>query len=124
MTSRSVRFLCSGVLVVLASAGPGAGGWAVITVKDLPDYAVVGRPLTLTYAVRQHGQHLLGGLDGRLELRAGGRLIQADASASPETGHYSATFTLPEPGKWTVDIKTGWADGTSGARLTLQAIEP
>ena len=45
MALRSIPFLgCWGVLLVLASAALDAGGWAVITVKDLPDHVVVGKP--------------------------------------------------------------------------------
>ena len=32
-----------------------AGGWAVVTVEQLPDYVEAGKPLTLTFMVRQHG---------------------------------------------------------------------
>jgi cytochrome c551/c552 len=126
MVSRFIPFLsCSGLLLVLASAVLDAGGWAVITVKDLPDHVVVGTPVTLTYAVRQHGRDLLGGLDGRLEMRADGRLLRTAAAATPETGYYSATFTVPTPGNWTVDIFSGFA-GASGAisSIKIRAIEP
>jgi len=125
MASRSIRVICCGVVLTLASTLVDAGGWAVITVKDLPDHVVVGTPVTLTYAVRQHGRQLLSGLDGRLELRAGTRLIRADAIAAPEVGYYSATFTLPHSGDWTVDIHSGFSAGTtSSRRITIQAIGP
>ena len=123
MTPRSIRLLCSGVLVVLAAIGVDAGGWAVITVKDLPDYVVVGRPITLTYAVRQHGRNLLGGLDGRLEMRSGARLVRAAATAARELGHYSATFILPHAGDWTIEIHSGFTSGISRSRINIQAIE-
>ncbi len=32
-----------------------AGGWAIITLNEFPDYAVAGKPLNLTFSVRQHG---------------------------------------------------------------------
>jgi hypothetical protein len=125
MASRSIPFLsCSSLLLVLASAALDAGGWAVITVKDLPDYVVVGRPVTLTYAVRQHGRELLNGLNGRLEMRRGAYFVPTAATAASEPGHYSATFTLPYAGNWSIDIVSGWASGISGSKLTIQAIEP
>ena len=31
------------------------GGWATISVEDLPDYLVAGQPARLTFTVRQHG---------------------------------------------------------------------
>ncbi len=31
------------------------GGWAVVTVKDLPEYFVAGQQYTIEFQVRQHG---------------------------------------------------------------------
>ena len=55
------------VLVAFCTVALDAGGWVVITVTELPDSVVTNQPLTITYAVRQHGMRLLGGLDGRVE---------------------------------------------------------
>ena len=38
------------------------GGWATVTVENLPDSIVAGQPTNLTFSVRQHGEDLLGGL--------------------------------------------------------------
>lgn len=126
MTLRHIPFLtCSGVLVVLLSAALDAGGWAVITVKDLPDYVIAGRPFTLTYAVRQHGRDLLNGLNGRLEIRNGRHLVRAAAAATSEPGHYSASLTLPDAGNWTMDIHSGFGGATgSTSKINIEAIEP
>ena len=124
MTPRSIRLLCSSVLVVLAEVALDAGGWAVITLKDLPDYVVVGKPVTLTYAVRQHGRELRGGLNGRLEMRNGAHFVRAAATAAKDVGHYSATFMLPRAGDWTIDIDSGFGGQFSASRIMLQAIEP
>jgi mono/diheme cytochrome c family protein len=105
-----------------AAAVVDAGGWAVITVLHLPDYVVVGRPVTLTYAVRQHGRRLLDHLEGRLVMRLGAHAIYAFASRSSRSGHYSATFTLPYPGDWTVDIESGFSEGVGTTQLRLEAI--
>ena len=35
------------------------GGWAVVTLDDVPDAVVAGKPVTLTFTVRQHGHTLL-----------------------------------------------------------------
>jgi hypothetical protein len=47
---------------VLAGTTLLAGGWAVTTVTDVPEYAIAGQPLTLSFAVRQHGVSLAGGI--------------------------------------------------------------
>jgi len=47
------------------------GGWAVITVEQLPDYVTAGQPVTLTFTVRQHGVTRLSGLKPSIEARSG-----------------------------------------------------
>ena len=66
--------------VVAVPAGHAVfGGWAVVTVENPPERLTVGVPYTLEYSVRQHGKELLSGLDGRIEARAGGQVVRADA---------------------------------------------
>jgi mono/diheme cytochrome c family protein len=87
-----------------------AGGWAVITVEELPNELVVGRPVTLTYSVRQHGRELLGGLRGRLEAKGAGQTIREAAAPGLEAGRYTVTFTAPRPGTWTITIASGFGN--------------
>jgi cytochrome c553 len=122
MPRSAIRWSGGIALLLLASAALDAGGWAVITVVKTPETVTVGQPVTVTYAVRQHGQRLVGGLQGRIEARFGGTLIHATANALPEDGHYAATLTLPHAGTWTLDIASGFS-GSSG-RLALRAVAP
>ena len=55
------RSLLPAVLVLALVATAFAGGWSVITVKNLPEYLVAGKPTTLTFLVRQHGVTLSDG---------------------------------------------------------------
>ena len=57
---RAIGTLGLGLLLVAATPGE-FGGWTVITVSDLPEYLEVGRPTSLTFTIRQHGQQLLSG---------------------------------------------------------------
>jgi hypothetical protein len=123
MVARTMRLLGSGLVFVLAAVTLDAGGWVVITVKDVPDYVVTGRPVVLTYAVRQHGMHLLDGLAGRIEARAGEHVVRAAAIRLPEAGHYAATFSLPEAGDWTVELLSGFGGAINSSRITLHAID-
>jgi hypothetical protein len=116
------RWISVVALVFLVTAVLDAGGWAVITVVRTPDTVVVGEPVTVTYAARQHGQKLLNGLQGRIEARSGETIINATATALPEDGHYAATLTLPRAGTWTLDIDSGF-HGSAG-RAALRAVEP
>lgn len=122
MASRSLWFRV--IPVVLAGGVLNAGGWAVVALLDLPDQVVAGSPVTLTYAVRQHGRSLLGGLTGEVEARAEATIVRADATAASDVGHYSATITLPYPAVWTIDINSGFLANAGTSRITLQAIAP
>ena len=75
------------------------GGWAVVTVKDLPEYVVAGRQYTLEFQVRQHGRTLLNGLHPRLEMRSTQRDLGSVAAVpkGQEDGTYTVTFTAPAP---------------------------
>ncbi|MGH7427493.1 MAG: c-type cytochrome [Candidatus Methylomirabilaceae bacterium] len=99
------------------------GGWAVITVEDLPDQVVVGQPVTLTFAVRQHGRTLLSGLNPRVEAKGGGQTVRAAAAPATGTGRYAATLTLPNAGAWTLTVYSGF--GPSNVTLMpLPAVNP
>jgi mono/diheme cytochrome c family protein len=99
------------------------GGWAAITVQDLPDYVVAGQPVTLSFIVRQHGVSKLSGLKPRVEARATGGGTTAEAAAAPgrEAGQYVATLTLPRAGAWRITIHSGFGN-SQVTLLPLQAI--
>jgi cytochrome c2 len=98
----------------IAVARLDAGGWAVVTMGEVPDHMVEGRPVTVTYSVRQHGVSLTPGLSGHIEARSeSGVIVKARASAGGEPGFYVATLTLPAPGTWTLTIVSGFLSSQS-----------
>jgi mono/diheme cytochrome c family protein len=101
------------MLLTLAAAG----GWASITVDDLPDYVVARRPVTLTFTIRQHGVRPLTGLSPTVEARMGNLTATAAATplGEPGGGRYSAALTVADTGEWTITINSGF--GNSRARL-------
>ena len=104
--------------LTLAMARLDAGGWAVVTLKDVPEYMVAGKPVSLTYAVRQHGVHFTPGLSGWIEARdAGGAVVKTLATPASDTGYYLAKLALPTPGDWTLTIVSGFMDSKSGPVL-------
>jgi hypothetical protein len=118
-----LRWISAVALVALLPAmALDAGGWAVITVLRAPDHVAAGQPVTMTYAVRQHGQKLLNGLQGRVVARFGDLVVHASSAALPDEGHYAATLTLPRAGTWTLDIESGFHGSTGRAALVV--IEP
>ncbi len=64
---RKKWILLVGVLLMmglLATAGSArAGGWATVTLSDLPKEVVAERPFTIEFSVRGHGQTLVAGVD-------------------------------------------------------------
>jgi cytochrome c2 len=99
------------------------GGWAAITVEDLPEYGVVRQPLNLTFTVRQHGVTKLSNLEPRVEARVRGVTAAAVATAGSEAGQYTARLVLPQAGDWAITIYSGF--GSSNVRLLpLTVIEP
>ena len=87
-----------------------AGGWAVVSVEHLPDYAVAGKPLTLTFTVLQHGVEPLKGLRPVVEARSGRFATRATAAAGKESGQYIVSVDLPEPGDWGLTIHSGFGE--------------
>jgi hypothetical protein len=101
MLSRSRISLLLAILLALVVTIPAfAGGWAVITLDELPSGAVAGKPLTVGFTVRQHGRTLMTGLAPKITAILGKEKLVFLAEAEGEPGHYAATLTLPKEGDW------------------------
>ena len=99
---------------VLAAGLVGMGGWAVVSIQELPEYFVAGRPYTIEFKVRQHGRHLLNDLEPQLIVRTGSN-EQRIAAKGSGSGTYAATFTAPASGPVTLTIKSSF--GASNLQL-------
>ncbi|HXG97555.1 MAG TPA: cytochrome c [Gemmatimonadales bacterium] len=82
------------------------GGWAVVTVKDLPEYFVAGQQYTIEFQVRQHGRTLLSGLRPELVMNE----VTIPAVARSSEGTYAVTFTAPAPGQVSLTIRSGFGN--------------
>lgn len=109
---------------VLAAGLTAMGGWAVVSVQELPEYFVAGRPYTIEFKIRQHGRNLLSDLEPELIVstsgpRLAGMLAGANEQRIPAkaraAGTYAATFTAPSNGPLYLHIKSGF--GASNLRL-------
>src|SRR2546425_4896085 len=86
------------VAAALVAGVVAMGGWAVVTVKDLPEYFVAGQQYTIEFQVRQHGRTLLSGLRPQLVIESpGARQVIIPAVARAADGTYAVTFTAPPP---------------------------
>jgi mono/diheme cytochrome c family protein len=109
---------------VLAAGLTAMGGWAVVSVQDLPEYVVAGRPYTIEFKIRQHGRNLLSDLEPellvstsgpRLAGMLGGDNEQRIPAKARSAGTYAATFTAPSTGPLYLTIKSSF--GASDLRL-------
>jgi hypothetical protein len=116
-------------LAVSVAAGAATGGWAVVSVTELPEYFVAGQQYAIQFQIRQHGRNLLPGLEPRLvvstsERRLGGLIGGKDEVSVPATsvspGVYSATFTAPVADRVFITIRSGF--GPSDLRLYPQPV--
>jgi len=61
-TRRLAGFLSAMAILAITSSVTHGGGWATLTIANLPDYFVVGKPVPLTFLVRAHGVTLVDGM--------------------------------------------------------------
>ena len=122
MSRRSLRFLFP-ILVVIPTVALSLGGWAVITVDNLPEYVVAGRAVPFSLAVRQHGVKLLSALQPTIVARLGDYQTTFPAQPSKIEGHYTAAITLPQAGPWTITVHSGFMN-SARTLLPLAAIAP
>jgi mono/diheme cytochrome c family protein len=98
-----VGVLAGAVIALTAAAVPAViGGWAVVTVHEVPTALTVGEPTTLTFTMRQHGEEIMAGRAPVVHVRSGGAILgerqQIAAERTRERGVYRATFTPRQPG--------------------------
>ena len=89
------------IAALTLATGVRAGGGDLVTVKNFPDYAVVGKPIPLTFKVWVPSEEPLKGARPVVHAtNASGREVRANAKANGTPDHYTATLTLPEAGDW------------------------
>ncbi|HKW45814.1 MAG TPA: hypothetical protein VJN70_00155 [Gemmatimonadaceae bacterium] len=115
------------VLLLIGTAGLEAssrnnGGWAVVTVDDLPDYVVAGQPFQLSFVVRQHGMTPIDGLQPVIDAKLATSIISLKAKHATDSGHYAATLNLTRAGDWTVTIQSGFGV-QSTTQVPLRVVE-
>jgi mono/diheme cytochrome c family protein len=108
-------------IAALGATPVSIGGWAVITVDDLPQTLAVGQPTRIEFMVRQHGVTPLDQLTPTIvasDDKRGASEVTASAIKSGPAGHYVATLVVPRTGDWTVTINSGFG----ASRVTLYPI--
>ncbi len=107
MSSKARMALGIALLLSLVITIPAfAGGWAVITLDELPTNIVAGEPLTIGFTVLQHGRTPMNDLAPTVTVALRGEeklAFRAEADSKP--GHYTATLTFPKEGNWEWSIQ-------------------
>lgn len=114
------------IALVLAVTAPlvaaSMGGWATVSVDNLPESLVTGRPTNMTFSVRQHGEELLKGLKPTITGMSGKNELKARAVETNKPGYYTVTLNPAQTGEWTFTIHTGFGRGEHESRLRLLPI--
>ena len=107
---RLLPVILAAVLIATITGFKWLGGWAVVTVSKIPDAWIAGRPLQLSWQVRQHGMSPLTDLRPTLEAKSGSKVVTGTTWAFSEDGQkgYRGTITFPERGDWQVTINSGF----------------
>lgn len=107
MFSRTRLAFGIALLVSLIFAVPAfAGGWAVITLDELPTDVVAGEPFTVGFTVLQHGKTPMNDLEPTITASLyKEQKFMVNAGPDGEPGHYTATLTFPKEGEWRWSIQ-------------------
>ena len=127
MSTRRISALLSGCILLLLLATPAkAGGWAVVTVDELPPYVHAGEPMTLGFTVRQHGQHPVNLEHVVLTATQVSTrdLLTFTARQEGATGHYVVEVLLPTAGTWDWSIQPDWFASAPMVPLTVLEAKP
>ena len=106
--------ILTAVLLLTAATATPFGGWAVVTVMDMPTHLEVGQATTIAFQVRQHGKTLLDELHPTLTLRRSDagffasmfKRDRVDATYRPDAGVYEARITPADTGEVSITIDT------------------
>ena len=94
--------LCIVVVLLFVLTSPAlAGGWSVTTLDELPDVIVVDDPVTIGFVVRQHGVHIVEGLEPVITAVHADSHEQLEVTAEEDSpGHYQVELVFPAEGVW------------------------
>ena len=105
--------LIIGLLLILGlfanASSVRAGGWAALTMTELPTEIVADEPFTVEFLLLQHGQTPMSGNDVFTEITAvhatSGEQLSFAPESGKEPGTFVATLTLPAAGEWQWEVE-------------------
>lgn len=111
--------LAAATAAVVFGANAALGGWAVISVENLPETLQAGSAYRMEFTVRQHGEEPLSGLKPKVRIK--GSSTSFDAVPAGQAGRYAATIAVPDGERVRLVVESGWGRGRM-AELTLMPI--
>jgi hypothetical protein len=104
--------LIAGLLTIALAAPAFAGGWAIITLDQVPTDVSAGQAFSLGFMVRQHGVTPIDGAYGGATMvpvltarnSVTGATLRAEARKEGPVGHFVVDVTFPAEGSWTWEI--------------------
>jgi mono/diheme cytochrome c family protein len=115
--------VCLALLMMLVVQPVIAGGWAVVTLKNLPTEVRVGEPVEIAFQVMQHGAHPFAIPPGEGKVvarhRASGESLEFPIQSTSFVGHYTTALTFPQAGEWSWEIQAGWFHPAAMPDLTV-----
>src|SRR5215213_2240827 len=117
----------AGILTVALATPAFAGGWAVVTLDQVPRDALAGRALSLGFMVRQHGVTPIDSAFGGATMvpvltarnSATGATLRAEARKEGPVGHFVVDVTFPAGGTWQWEITPAPFAATDLGTLTV-----
>lgn len=109
MTRRIIITIALALVALLAGTSAAlAGGWAIVTLDQLPQDVRAGQSTQIGFVVRQHGKTPTNiGLDGQrlspmvtITQAGDAKPIAFPARQTGATGHFVADITFPRAGEW------------------------
>lgn len=100
--------IVSSLLVLTVAAARWNGGWAVITVDDMPTHMVAGDTVRLSFMVRQHGIEPMPDLQPQVIVRVGDDEMTLPARNGGRVGRYTSAFRVHKTGNAEIQIRSGF----------------
>jgi hypothetical protein len=102
----------AGILTVALATPASAGGWAVVTLDQVPRDTLAGQARSLGFMVRQHGVTPIDSAFGGATMvpvltarhSATGATLRAEARKEGPVGHFVVDVTFPAEGTWRWEI--------------------
>lgn len=91
------------ILMALLNSGSAfAGGWAVVSLDELPSQIYVDQPVIVRFMVRQHGVKPVSGIDTMIVAThsKSGEIMSFAGKSLREDGLYTAELVFPISGEW------------------------